>query len=128
MKTPFRFVTNQNKTALVIVFPPAVKSLFNSEVHGLVREVQGMLDGVYVTYAHSSGTSPDLRDAMAAARFVGCESMVVVPIGASDTARFIDTGSKGDWLLTALPVLSVLDAPALADAYLAAVAEARRAA
>jgi len=128
MKTPFRFASAGTKAALLIVFPPTVKGLFNSEVHRLVREVQELLDEVYVTDAHSSGTSPDLRDAMAAARFGGCESMVVVPIGASDAARFIDTGSKGDWLLTASPVLSVLDAPALADAYLAAVAEAGRAA
>ncbi len=128
MKTPFRFVTDQNKTALVILFPPAVKSLFNSEVHRLVREVQELLDGVYVTYALSSGTSPDLRDSMSAARFGGCESMVVVPVGASDAARFIDTGPKGDWLLTASHIDAEYDASALVDAYLAAVAEAGMAA
>jgi hypothetical protein len=94
----------------------------------LVHEVQELLDGVYVTYALSSGTSPDFRDATAAARFGGCESMVVVPVGTSDADRFIDTGSKGDWLLTASQVDSEFDAPALADAYLAAVAEAGRAA
>ena len=128
MKTPFRFTANDIKTALVIAFPPTVKGLFNSEVHGFVREVQELLDDVYVTYALSSGTSPDLRDAMAAAQFGGCESMVVVPVGASDAARFVETGSKGDWLLAASPVLTELDAPALADAYLEAVSEAGRAA
>ena len=128
MKTPFRFASAGTKTALVMVFPPAVKGLFSSEVHRLVREVQELLDGVYVTYALSSGTSPGLRDSMAAARFGGCESMVVVPVGASDTARFIDTGPKGDWLLTASHIDAGYDASALVDAYLAAVAEAGRAA
>jgi len=128
MKTPFIFSSAGTKTALVIVFPPAVKGLFNSEVHRLVREVREMLDGVYVTYALSSGTSPDLRDSIAAARFGGCESAVVVPVGASDTARFIDIGSKGDWLLSASQVHAEFDASALVDAYQAAVAEAGRAA
>ena len=128
MKIPFRFTSDRSKTALVIVFPPPVKGLFNSEVHRLVSEVQELLDGVYVTYALSSGTSPDLRDSMVATRFGGCESAVVVPVGASDAASFIDTGSKGDWLLTASQVHAEHDASALVDAYLAAVAEAERAA
>jgi len=129
MKNPFRFASDRTKTALVIVFPPAVKGLFNSEIHRLVSDVQELLDGVYVTFALSSGTSPDLLDATAAARFGGCESAVVVPVGASDAARFIDTGSKGDWLLTASRVHAEHNASALVvDAYLAAVAEAGRAA
>lgn len=128
MKNPFRLSSDRAKTALVIVFPPAVKGLFNSEVHRLVREVQELLDGVYVTFALSSGSSPDLRDSMVAARFGGCESAVVVPVGASDAASFIDPGSKGDWLLSDSEVHTEHDASALADAYLEAVAEAGRAA
>jgi len=128
MKSPFRFAEYESKTALVVVFPSAVKGLFNSEVHDLVREVQELLDGVYVTYALSSGSSPDLRAALSAARFVGCESAVVVPAEANEAARFIDNVSKGDWLLSSLPDPSELDAPALVDTYLAAVAEARMAA
>ena len=128
MKKPFRFIAEENKTALVIVFPPSVNGLFNSQVHGLVHEVQELLDGVYVTYALSSGTSPDLRDALTAAHFGGCASVVAVPVGASDAARFIDTAPKGDWLLTASQVHAEYDASALVDAYLAAVAEAGRAA
>jgi hypothetical protein len=128
MKIPFRLASDRTKTALVIVFPPAVKGLFNSEVHRLVHEVQELLEGVYVTYALSSGTSPDLRDSRVAARFGGCESAVVVPMGAGDAARFIDTGSRGDWLLTVTQIHAEHDASALVDAYLAAVAEAGRAA
>jgi hypothetical protein len=110
------------------MFPPAVKGLFNSDVHRLVREVQDLLEGVYVTYALSSGTSPDLRDSAAAARFGGCESMVVVPVSASVAERFIDTATKGDWLLTASGADGTYSASALVDAYLAAVTEAGKAA
>ncbi|MCW8984675.1 MAG: CbiX/SirB N-terminal domain-containing protein [Thermoanaerobaculales bacterium] len=128
MKSQFRLAENEAKTALVVVFPPAVKGLFNSEVHELVSEVQELLDGVYVTYALSSGSSPDLRAALSAARFVGCESAVVVPAGAGDADRLVNSDSKGDWLLTVSTGLSELDAPALVDAYRVAVAEAGRAA
>jgi len=128
MKTTFRFAADENASALVIVFPPGVKGLFNSEIHSLVREVQEQLDGVYVTYALSSGTSPDLRAAIAAARFVGCNSAVVVPAGTNDAVRFAERGTTGDWLLTVSPVHSELDAPAVVDAYLTAVTEAGRAA
>ena len=128
MKSPFRFVENETKTALVVVFPPTVKGLFNSKIHELVREVQELLDGVYVTYALSSGNSPDLRASITAARFVGCESAVVVMAGSGDAVPFFDHGSKGEWLLTASTVLPELEAPALVDAYRAAVAEAGRAA
>ena len=128
MKTPFRFAADENESALVIVFPPGVKGLFNSEIHGLVREVQERLDGVYVTYALSSGTSPDLRAAIAAARFVGCDSAVVVAAATNDAVRFAERGTTGDWLLTVSPVHSELDAPAVVGAYLTAVTEAGRAA
>jgi hypothetical protein len=128
MKTPFGLASDETKSALVIMFPPTVKGLFNSDVHQLVRDVQDLLEGVYVTYAFSSGSSPDLRDSIAAARFGGCESAVVVPVGATDPAPFDDTASKGDWLLTGSQVDAEHDAPALVDAYLEAVADAGRAA
>ena len=128
MDNLFKFASHGTATALIIYFPPTVKGLFNADVHGLVREVQDLLSGVHVSYALSSGSSPDLRDAMAAARFSGCGAMVVVPVGEDDAARFIDAGSKGDWLLTAAPVRAEIDAPALVHAYLNAVDEAGRAA
>jgi hypothetical protein len=128
MKRSFKLAGNENKTALVIVFPPAFKGLFSPEVHRLVSEVQEKLEGVYVTFALSSGNTPDLRASFDAARFVGCESAVVVVAGSSDAAQFADRGSNGDWLLAAPTVLSELDAPALVDAYRTAVAEAEWAA
>ena len=128
MKRQFRLTDSETKTALVIVFPPEFKGLFSPEIHHLVGEVQEELDGVYVTFALSSGNSPDLRASIAAARFVGCESAVIVVAGSGDEAPYVDCGSKGDWLLTASSVLTELEVPALVDAYHAAVAEAGRAA
>jgi len=128
MKSPFRLAENETKTGLVIVFPPEFKGLFSPEIHRLVGEVQEQLDGVYVTFALSSGNSPDLRASIAAARFVGCESAVVVVAGSGDTAPFLDHGSNGDWSLTASTVLPELEAPALVEAYREAVSEAGRAA
>jgi hypothetical protein len=63
---------------LVIVFPPTVKGLFNPRVHRLVRGVEARLGAVFVTYALSSGSSPDVEAALAAARFAGCSAAVVV--------------------------------------------------
>lgn len=128
MRKPFSLDDNETKTALVIVFPPEFKGLFSPEVHRLVGEVQEQLDGVYVTFALSSGNSPDLRASISAARFVGCKSAVVIMAGSGDAVRFVDHGSKGDWLLTASTVLPELEVPALVDAYRAVVAQAERAA
>lgn len=128
MKSPFRFAGNETKAALVIVFPPEFKGLFSPEVHRLVSEVQEQLDGVYVTFALSSGNSPNLRASIAAARFVGCESAVVIVAGSGDAAPFVDHDPNGDWLLSASTFLPELEAPALVDAYREAVAAAGRAA
>jgi hypothetical protein len=128
MKSPFRLAADETTTALVIVFPPEFRGLFNPEVHRLVSEVQEQLDGVYVAYAYSSGSSPDLRAALSAARFVGCESAVVVLAEARDIAEVIDHDSTGDWLLTASTVHTELDVPTLVDAYRLTVAQAGRAA
>jgi hypothetical protein len=128
MQAQLKLGSGRSKAALVVVFPPGVKGLFNPEVHGLVREVEERLDGVYVTYALSSGTSPSLRDAMAAARFVGCESAVVVPTASDVIVKFVDRETSGDWMVTSTPDFSELDASAVVEAYRAAVAGAGKAA
>ena len=128
MNNPFRFAAEEAKTALVIAFPPDMRGLFNPEIHGLVRDVAKRLEGVYVTYALTSGFGPSLRDAMAAARFAGYESAVVVPAGTGDEFRFMGRGTTGDWMLADTPILPDLDASAVAEAYVSAVEEAGRAA
>ena len=128
MSYSFNFDSNQTGSALVIVFPPGFRGLFNPEIHGLVRDVQDRLEGVYVTYALSSTGSPDLRDALAAARFAGCESAVVIPTGEPEVARLAEEDRLGDWMLEMAPLVSEVDALAVVDAYQAAAAEAEKAA
>ena len=44
MKDRFRLAKDETKTALVILFPPQFKGLFNPEVHRFVGAVQEQLD------------------------------------------------------------------------------------
>ncbi len=128
MTAQFKLAASGPKAALVILFPPGVKGLFNAEVHGLVREVQEKLEDVYVTYALSTGGTPDLRDAFAAVRFVGCESAVVIPAAGDDAARWDFGAAPGDRPVEAVTLSSGPAAPAVVDAYVAAVVEAAKAA
>ena len=120
--------TNPTRSSLVIVFPPGVSGLFNPDVHGLVRKVQKELPGVYVSYALTSGSAPTLRDAVAAARFAGCQSSVVVSAGENDDTWLADAKSGGDWLLASSPVPDELDATAVVNAFNAVVVDADQAA
>ncbi len=128
MSYPFKFETSDINAALVILFPPGVKGLFNPEIHKLVREVEGKLDGVHVTYALSSGGSPTLTDAVAAARFAGCDAAVVVhpqDIMASENP----VGRRsGDSIVDWYPVASEMDASVVADTFLTIVRGAGKAA
>jgi hypothetical protein len=117
MKSSFRFSQHDRRAGLVIVFPLGVSGLFNPEIHGLVKEVEEHLDGVFVTYALSSGESPQLRDAISAARFAGCQSTVVVYAADSDAALPAKQTPRGDWLLASIPVRSELDASIVVGAY-----------
>lgn len=128
MSTPFSLAADKPRTALVIAFPPGMKGLFNPEIHSLVRDVSERLDGVFVTYALAAGCGPDLRDAMASARFMGCDSAVVIPAGSDQTTQSSDAASGGDWMLSTATLPSELTAPAVAEAFLTAVEGAERAA
>jgi hypothetical protein len=127
MSTPTPY-NNTTRTSLVIVFPPGVSGLFNPDVHGLVRQVQEELPGVYVSYALASGSAPTLRDAVAAARFAGCQSSVVVFAGENDDTWLADAKSKGDWLLASSSVPAEIDATAVVEAFNAVVVDADQAA
>lgn len=82
---------------LVIVFPPTVKGLFNPSVHRLVRGVEARLGGVFVTYALSSGASPDVEAALAAARFAGCSAAVVVHLDSWLESAELDASTDTLW-------------------------------
>ena len=127
MSTPIPY-TSTTRSSLVIVFPPGVSGLFNPDVHGLVRQVQEKLPGVYVSYALTSGSAPTLRDALAAARFAGCQSSVVVYAGENDGTWPVDAKSSGDWLLESSSVPADLDASAVVNAFNSVVIDSDRAA
>ena len=78
MKSRRIFESSSYRSGLVIVLPPDVTSLFNPDVHRLVRSVEDRLEGVFVTYALSSGAAPDVGAALKAVRFAGCTSAVVI--------------------------------------------------
>ena len=128
MDSSFSFSERDQRAGLVIVFPLGVSGLFNPEIHGLVQEVERQLDGIFVTYALSSGASPTVRDAISAARFVGCESAVVVQAVEPGASWAVDGGPGGDWLLTPLLVPNELDVSAVVDAYRSALDAAEKAA
>jgi len=128
MDSSFSFSERDQRAGLVIVFPLGVSGLFNPEIHGLVQEVERQLDGIFVTYAVSSGASPTVKDAIGAARFVGCKSAVVVLAVEHDAAWPVDCAPSGDWLLTPMTVRDELDASAIVDAYRSALDAAEKAA
>ena len=122
MDSSFRFSEREQSTGLVIVFPLGVSGLFNPEIHGLVREVGSRLDGVYVTYALASGSSPTVRDAVSAALFAGCTSAVVVHSEEDDAAWSTDTAASGDRWFTSFSDGEYLDATSIVEAFLTACA------
>jgi hypothetical protein len=126
--TTLKPFADSNQTALVIVFPPGVSGLFNPVVHGLVRQVQDRLPEISVSYALTSGSAPTLSDAIAAARFSGCSSSVVVCAGESGDAWLGDPAWNGDWMLPTSLFPADLDAAAVVNAFKSAMIEAGRAA
>ena len=128
MQSSFKFSERDQRAGLVIVFPPGVSGLFNPEVHRLVQEVERHLPGLYVTYALSSGESPSVRDAIRAARFVGCDSAVVVLAAENEAVWPGDRTLRGDWLLASVSLRSELEASAVVEAYHSALAAAGKAA
>jgi hypothetical protein len=112
------FAAPAQRLGLVIVFPPGVRGLFNPAVHRLVRSVEARLDNVFVTYALSSGSSPDVGAAVAAARFAGCSSAVVVHC--EDwllPATGIDPTADTVWSAEAGPIDVERGAAAVLDAF-----------
>lgn len=97
--------------ALIVRFDRDRLPLWDGEVDALVAELEERLDGVYVTAAAGPG-GPTLRDALAAARFAGCDWAVVAvsPAAARDP---LSTGG----VLPAVTVRSTWDAAAIARAY-----------
>jgi hypothetical protein len=79
------FLTNDpmNSCGLVVVFPDDAATMWDSDVNGMVGEIENQIDGPFVTFALLNGHQPSLMDALTATQFVGCTSAVVAVVGAT---------------------------------------------
>jgi len=101
--------------ALVLNLRDDSASLWDLEVNGLVEELEDRLDGVYVTFAAGRAGRPSLADALAAVRFAGCSSAVVVapegrPSGGAER-------SLGDGMMPLVEASSAWTGKAIAEVY-----------
>ncbi len=60
--------------------------LWDRELRRLAADVSARLPGIYVVCAATNGRGPALRDALAAARYAGCSSAVLVHLDDTMTA------------------------------------------
>jgi hypothetical protein len=114
---------SRSTTGIVLVFSNIRSALWDSSVGEMVDQVEDRLDGVYVTSAVTAGGRPSVADGVAAVRFAGCTSALVVYVG-DRSERLADT-------LWRVPVRSVTvrpDPDAVAEAFHAHAVQADRAA
>ncbi len=127
MKTRTTFAVAADKPALVLYWPTAEGGLWNEEASTLVERLEDELE-VFVTCVGSGRGSLRLNDAAAAARFMGCASLVVVsPHGCNPTAAELRTLTS-DLGTSIDAVQTEWVADAIADTYRDACRQGRRAA
>ncbi len=112
MKPRTTFEVGSDNPALILIWPDADGGLWDSEASALVERLEEDL-GVFVTCVGSGRGALRISDAAAAARFMGCESLVVISLegdpprreeieGASEGIR-LDAGSIGaKWTASAV--------------------------
>ena len=92
-KTTFEVVAD--KPGLILFWPDADGGLWDSEVSTLVELLEEDL-GVFVTCVGSGRGALRMNDAAAAARFMGCSSLIVVSLeGAQPKREEIERASAG---------------------------------
>ncbi len=82
---PARLLRGGRARALVLVHAHP-DGLWDRELRRLAADVSVRLPGVYVVCAATNGRGPALRDALAAARYAGCSSAVLVHLDGTVTA------------------------------------------
>ena len=111
-------------TALVVLFLESTHPLWDPRASALTGRLAESLPGTFVTSAFLRGRGPSLRDALAAARFMGCRAAVVAWV--DDAER---TSGAGIEPLVTGPGLDVVvsrcngDAHAIESLYRRAVVE-----
>ncbi|MDX2437425.1 MAG: hypothetical protein QNL88_10285 [Acidobacteriota bacterium] len=127
MKPNTTFEVIADRPALVLYWPVADVGLWDPAVAALVELLEEDL-GVFVTYVGSGPGVLAMSDAAAAARFMGCSSLVVVSLeGAHPTVKELEEVSVG----CRMPMVatgSEWTASAVAEAYHEACRHVERAA
>ena len=110
------FEVASGKPALILFWPDADGGLWDSEVSALVELLEDHL-GVFVTCVGSGPGALRMSDAAAAARFMGCVSLVVISLeGDPPMGEEIEGASAGvGW--SAVSIGSEWTATAVARAY-----------
>jgi len=76
----WRSELDKSEIALVLLFSNVTSPLWDVDVQRFVDAVEQQLDGVFVTHAVADNSYPTVADALAAARFHGSSSAVVVDL------------------------------------------------
>lgn len=127
MKPGRTFEIGAQEPALILHWPGADGGLWDPEISTLVERLEEQL-GVFVTCVGSGRGALSMNDAAAAARFMGCTSLVVVSLeGALPTRGELDEASTG-FREPAVAVGSNPSVPAVAEAYNLASCRIERAA
>ena len=102
---------------LVVVFPDDGATMWDSDVNTLVGDIEERISSSFVTFALLNGQQPSLMDAVFAARFTGCTSVVVAVMDGDGDATELIPSAGGEELsvtITGCP----RDPEAVARAYL----------
>jgi hypothetical protein len=79
-RTMWKSELDKSETALVLLFSKVTSPLWDVDVQRFVDDVEQQLDGVFVTHAVANTRYPTVADALAAARFHGSTSAVVIDL------------------------------------------------
>ena len=116
MRPRTTFSVAANEPALILYWPVANGGLWDTEASALVERLEDDLE-VFVTCVGSGRGALGLNDAAAAARFMGCSSVVVVsPERCRPSEAELEAASVG-LRIPAVAIRSEWTAAALADAY-----------
>ena len=113
-RTTFEVATDV--PALILYWPVADGGLWDPEISALVEYLEEELE-VFVTCVGSGRGALGMNDAAAAARFIGCSSLVVVSlVEARSIERELDD-ARGGSRLPIVAIGSEWTASAIAEAY-----------
>ncbi len=81
---------------LVVAFPDDGATMWDADVNSLVGDIEARVSDSFVTFALLNGRQPSLMDAVLAARFTGCMSLVVAVVDGDGGAIELIPSLGGD--------------------------------